>query len=61
VKINRHLMKKSPSYRLKSRPYLVKLIKIIDWNTFSAEIISGTSVGKWTTVKRSELKRGNNK
>lgn len=55
MKINHHLMKKSPIYKVKNQPYLVKLVKLITYNIFTAEIINGDHVGKWTTVEKKDL------
>ena len=62
TKVNHHLMKSGPLYRVVNREYTVKLLKAyntVDGIHFTVEIINGTSKGKWTTVKKSELSRIN--
>jgi hypothetical protein len=62
TRINHHLIKDGPLYRVKNREYTVKLLKAyntVDGVQFTAEIINSTNKGKWTTVKKSELSRIN--
>lgn len=58
MKINKHLMKKTPQYKVKGKDYSVKLtvvVKTRDGLSFSAEIMDGEHKGKWTTVNKSQL------
>ena len=56
--INKHLLKNSPSYKVKNTDYKVKLLKVYKTNDglcFTAEILDGTHKTKWTSVNKKDL------
>jgi len=59
MKINRHFIKDFPKYKVIGKSYIVKLVKAYKTDNglfFTAEIVSGDGIGKWTSVNKKELK-----
>lgn len=60
LKVNHHLTKTYPQYKVLGKRYKVKLLQVRSANSglvFTAEILNGKDKGKWTTVCKNNLVR----
>lgn len=58
MKLNKHLLKKEPVYKVKDQDYKVVLNHVFKTDRglcFNAEIIDGEHKGKWTSVLKKDL------